>query len=70
MKAMNKIQKTGLYLLVGLNILFFTVGCKKVNEVPPRNQGYINELIIPDPTILSPQERQLVNQQREEYNNL
>ena len=60
----------GLLTLVVICILLFNSSCKKENEVPPRNKGYVREYALPPPPFLTSEERDIVTQKRNEYNAL
>lgn len=60
-----------------LKILFAAVmlcaafaSCEKPNEIPPKSQAYIRAYVMPEPTLLTNAEREIVNKEREEYNKL
>lgn len=50
--------------------LLFVTACDKANEVPPRSETFIREYVLPEPVFLTPEEREEVRKQREEYNKL
>lgn len=59
------------YKILAVCAVFVTAAaCEKPNEVPPHSQAFIRQYVIPPPTLISVAERDLVNQQREEYNKL
>jgi len=62
----NKILKC----VAVLGCVMILSACEKPNEVPPPSETFIREYRAPDPVFLSEEERELVNQQREEYNKL
>lgn len=63
MKNMIKILPLGL-------AMFGFHSCEKPDDTPPRSQAFIREYVLPQPTLLSPEEREFVNQEREEYERL
>ena len=54
---------------ITIGILTFAA-CKKENEVPPKQNNYIIEYIIPAPTFLTDAERNVLDAKRDEWNNL
>ena len=54
---------------IALSVLTFTA-CKKENEVPPKQNNYIIEYIIPAPTFLTDAERDVLDAKRDEWDNL
>ncbi|WEK17499.1 MAG: hypothetical protein P0Y49_11905 [Candidatus Pedobacter colombiensis] len=47
-----------------------TAACKKENEVPPRQSGYILDYTIPAPTFLTNDERAILDAKRAEWDKL
>ena len=48
--------------------LFFCVSCEKVDELPEINeQGYKKGYRMPDPSLLNDEDRQVINNQEQEY---
>lgn len=43
--------------------------CRQANELPPLNAGYAKEFILPDPVRLTMEEREYMQELRDEYNN-
>lgn len=43
--------------------------CRQANELPPLNEGYAKEFILPDPVRLTMEEREYMQELRDEYNN-
>ncbi|MBR1800576.1 MAG: hypothetical protein IJ767_03670 [Bacteroidaceae bacterium] len=41
--------------------------CEKIDEVPQINEGYETNYRMPDPTYLSDEDRQVVSDQEDEY---
>jgi len=41
--------------------------CKEADEVPPRRESYADDYVLPAPTFLSSDEREIVEEQRREY---
>lgn len=62
--------KKAMKSLVVITFLGLVSACDKPNEVPPHSQAFIRQYTIPPPDLLSAEERELVNKQREEYNKL
>lgn len=62
-------KNTLILATIAISILTFA-GCKKENEVPPKQEGYILNYVIPAPTFLTDQERAILDAKREEWDNL
>jgi len=41
--------------------------CSKADEVPPRRESYADDYVLPAPAFLSSDEREIVEEQRREY---
>lgn len=41
--------------------------CKQASELPPIDEGYATEFILPDPVDLTSQDREFIKQQEKEY---
>lgn len=41
--------------------------CSKADEVPPRRETFTDDYVLPAPVFLSIEERELVEEQRREY---
>ncbi|MFA4868644.1 MAG: hypothetical protein WC623_10615 [Pedobacter sp.] len=54
---------------IALGVLTFAA-CKKENEVPPKQDGYILNYAIPAPTFLTDDERDILDAKRDEWDNL
>jgi hypothetical protein len=50
--------------------IMVTSACKKENEVPPRQEGFLINYAIPAPTFLTDEERAILDAKRAEYDNL
>lgn len=61
----HKIILTALVLVV----LTFSA-CKKENEVPPKQNNYIIEYVLPTPTFLTDAERDILDAKRDEWERL
>lgn len=48
--------------------IMVAAACKK-NEVPPRQEGFINDYTIPPPTFLTDSERAILDAKRDEWDN-
>lgn len=57
-------------MLLGLAAVAWVSSCEKPDEVPPRSQAFIREYVLPQPTLLSAEEREMINKEREEYEQL
>lgn len=57
-------------LLAGFLLSTTFISCEKPDKVPPKSQAYIRAYTMPEPTLLTNQEREKVNKEREEYNKL
>lgn len=44
--------------------------CKKLDEVPPKNNSIVREYILPKPVFLNDIEREIVKEERTEYEKL
>ena len=64
-----KINKSFKYT-AAIIVTMLVSACEKPNELPPHNEAYIIQYLPPEPVFLTSEERDLVNQQREEYNKL
>ncbi|MBD1421206.1 hypothetical protein [Sphingobacterium chuzhouense] len=54
-----------------ITMVFATIAsCDKPDEVPPKSQAFIREYVMPEPSLLTNEEREIVNKEREEYNKL
>lgn len=56
-----------LILTVFALVVLATASCKKENEVPPRQNGYITNYILPPATFLTDQERSILDAKRSEW---
>lgn len=63
-------MKNKFILAVFVVAMMVTAACKKQDEVPPRQSGFINNYSIPAPTFLTDQERAILDAKREEWDNL
>lgn len=54
-------------VIIGVVML---AACKKLDEVPPKNDSIIREYILPKPVLLSDMEREIVKEERAEYEKL
>ena len=54
-------------LLATISIVAFA-SCRQANELPPLNSGYAKEFIMPDPVRLTIEEREYIQDLRDEYN--
>lgn len=61
--AMNKYITKMFFVL----ILLFAAGCEKADELPPVNESYSLEYILPEATPLTDQDRTLIEEQENEY---
>ena len=66
MKAMTKCSKAGLGAAALLLAALFS-SCRKPDELPPLNEGYATEVILPEPLDLTPQDRALIEELEREY---
>ena len=48
--------------------LMSLVSCDNASELPPMNDGYATEFILPDPVDLTMEERYLIEALQDEYN--
>lgn len=48
--------------------LMSLVSCDNASELPPMNDGYATEFILPDPVNLTMEERDLIEALQDEYN--
>ena len=48
--------------------LMSLVSCDNASELPPMNDGYATEFILPDPVDLTMEERDLIEALQDEYN--
>ena len=55
--------------IIAIAALLSGSSCSQPAELPPRNEGYATEYIIPDPEPLTQEERDYLDQAMEEYNN-
>ena len=44
------------------------VSCDDADELPPMNDGYATEFILPDPVDLTAADRELIQELQDEYN--
>lgn len=49
--------------------MMLAAACKKQDEVPPRQEGFINDYTIPPPTFLTDAERAILDAKRDEWDN-
>ncbi|ERJ58022.1 hypothetical protein M472_04520 [Sphingobacterium paucimobilis HER1398] len=64
---MMKSIKIIIAVIIGVVML---AACKKLDEVPPKNDSIIREYILPKPVLLSDMEREIVKEERAEYEKL
>ncbi|SHF97650.1 hypothetical protein [Pedobacter caeni] len=62
-------MKNKFILAVFAVVIMTTSACKKDNEIPPRQEGYIIEYLVPPPTFLTDSERALLDAKRDEWDN-
>lgn len=48
--------------------LLLSASCNNASELPPLNEGYATEFILPDPTDLTSEERAYIQQLQDDYN--
>ena len=49
-------------------LMMSAVSCDDADELPPMNDGYATEFILPDPVDLTMEERDLIEALQDEYN--
>ena len=49
-------------------LMMSAVSCDDADELPPMNDGYATEFILPDPVDLSMDERDIIEALQDEYN--
>jgi len=54
-------------LLSTLTATSLLSACSKADEIPPRRETFSGDYILPAPTFLSSEEREIVEEQRREY---
>lgn len=62
-------MKTLIYISIAVSIIT-TLSCSKTNEMPPPNGGFIRDYVLPTAGFLTPEEREILNTKREEYNSI
>lgn len=55
-------------ILLAAITLMALASCRQANELPPLNAGYAKEFIMPDPVRLTIEEREYIQELRDEYN--
>ena len=63
-------MKNKFILAVSILTVVAASGCKKENEVPPRQEGSLTNYIIPAPTFLTEEERAILDAKRAEWDKL
>jgi len=51
-----------------ISFLIMAAGCQKEEELVPKTKGYEKEYVLPQARSLTTQERALVKERRDEYN--
>lgn len=60
---MKKLIISGAFIT---GVLLIT-GCSKPNDVPPPNKGLLKDYVLPPASFLTPAERAILEERREEY---
>lgn len=60
----KKIIISAIVLLSGI----LSVSCSKPSELPPLNEGYATQYVLPDPVDLTQEERDYLESIKQEYN--
>ena len=55
-------------IYIALAVLAFS-SCRKASELPPLSDGYADEVILPDPENLTPEDREFLAELENEYEN-
>ena len=65
---MIKYSKNMKRILLAAITLMSLASCRQADELPPLNSGYAKEFIMPDPVRLTIEEREYIQDLRDEYN--
>lgn len=49
-------------------LMMSAVSCDDADELPPMNDGYATEFILPDPVDLTAADREVIQELQDEYN--
>ena len=49
-------------------LMMSAVSCDDADELPPMNDGYATEFILPDPEDLTAADREVIQELQDEYN--
>lgn len=74
-KIQDMIKYNRINILTDMKKILFAIiflvamsSCRQANELPPLNAGYAKEFIMPDPVRLTIEEREYIQELRDEYN--
>ena len=68
MTDMKKFSKIPVCAGAAAIFLMSFVSCDNASELPPMNDGYATEFILPDPVDLSAEDRDVIEALQDEYN--
>jgi hypothetical protein len=54
--------------IIMISFLIMAAGCQKEDELVPKTKGYEKEYVLPQAKPLTSQERELIKERRDEYN--
>lgn len=60
-------QKTLKQIIFSSALLFVLFACGNTNELPPLNEGYNTTYIMPEASLLTDEDRELIESQEKEY---
>lgn len=62
-------MKKYIYALLALTALSFFFSCRRASELPPLNEGYAKNVILPEPVDLTAEDRAYLEALEQEYQN-
>lgn len=64
---MENMRKKIIFIAMAVSLAGLA-SCRRANELPPLNEGYATEFIMPDPEPLTSEEREYLDRLEREYN--
>lgn len=63
----TEIIKRIMYTTAALSFVVSVSSCKSADELPPLNEGYETEFVLPDPVDLTADDRAFIDELEQEY---